>query len=78
MGRDRRYGDDGIESGHPIAAKLIRKMKQAARGKLVDLRSVVVGHAAAEELQKQVVTEGNLLASIRHMPPTFMPKTRCR
>jgi hypothetical protein len=56
MGSDRRYG----ETGHPIAAKVITKMKQAARGKLVDLRNVVVGHAAAKELQKQVVTEGEL------------------
>jgi hypothetical protein len=56
MGRDRRYGD----AGNPIAAKVIGKMKRAAGGKLVDLRSVVVGHAAAEELKKQVVTAGEL------------------
>jgi hypothetical protein len=56
MGSDRRY----VDAGHPIAAKVIGKMKQAVRGKLIDLRSVVVGHAAAEELQKQVVTKREL------------------
>jgi hypothetical protein len=60
MGRDRRFGDTAIESGKPIAAKVMGKMRQAARGKLVDLRSVVVGRAAVAELQKQVVTEGEL------------------
>ena len=58
MGRDRRYGDAAIESGTPIAAKVMGKMKQAARGKRIDLKSVLVGRAAAAELQKQVVTEG--------------------
>jgi hypothetical protein len=56
MGSDRRYGEDG----NPIAAKVIGKMKHAVRGKLIDLKSVVVGHAAAEQLQRQVMTEGEL------------------
>jgi hypothetical protein len=60
MGSDRRFGDGGIASGHPIAAKVIRKMKQAVRGKLIDLRSVIVGRATAEELQKQVATKREL------------------
>ena len=60
MGGDRKYGDADGDAGNSIAAKVIGKMKQAARGKLVDLKSVVVGHAAAEELQKQVVTKREL------------------
>ena len=32
-------------------------MKRALNGKVVNLRSFVAGRAAAEELQKQVVTE---------------------
>lgn len=53
MGSYRRYGD----AGNPIAAKVIRKMKQAVRGKLIDLKSIVASHADGEELQKQVATK---------------------
>lgn len=56
MGSDKRYGD----VGNPIAAKVIGKMKQAVRGKLIDLKSVVAGHADDAELQKQVATKSGL------------------
>ena len=56
MGSDRRYEEDG----NPIAAKVMGKMKRAVRGKLIDLKSVVVGHATAEQLQRQVINEGEL------------------
>jgi hypothetical protein len=60
MGSDWRYREGGIEGGNPIAAKVMGKMKRAVRGKLIDLKSVVVGHAAAEQLQRQVINEGEL------------------
>jgi hypothetical protein len=60
MGSDRKYGDAGIENGNPIAAQVMGKMRKAVRGKLINLRSVVAGRAAAETMQKRVVTEGEL------------------
>jgi hypothetical protein len=47
-------------TANPIAAKLVGKMKRAVNGKVVNLRSFIAGRAAAEELQKQVVTEEQL------------------
>lgn len=53
MGSNRKNEN----TANPIAAKLVGKMKRALNGKVVNLRSFVAGRAAAEELQKQVVTE---------------------
>ena len=54
MDSDRtRYGD----AGNPIAAKVIRKMKQAVGGQLIDLKNVVASHVDGEEPQKQVATK---------------------
>src|ERR1035441_9033085 len=60
MASDRKYGDAGIENGNPIAAQVMGKMRKEVRGKLVNLRSVVAGRAAAEAMQKRMVTEGEL------------------
>jgi len=60
MASDRKYGGAGIENGNPIAAQVMGKMRKAVHGKLINLRSVVAGRAAAERMQKQVVTEGEL------------------
>ena len=47
-------------SGYPIAEKLVARMKREARGKVVNLKSVIAGRAAAEELQRTVVTKEGL------------------
>ena len=49
-----------VESSHPIAEKLVAMMKRKVRGKVVDIRSVIAGRAAAEELQKKVVSKERL------------------
>ena len=46
--------------GHPIADKLIRMMKQHVSSKVINLKSVMVGRAHAEELQKRVATREDL------------------
>jgi hypothetical protein len=48
------------ESGNPIAEKLVAKMKQQVRSKVVSFESAIAGRAAAEELQKTVVTREGL------------------
>jgi hypothetical protein len=60
MGSNRKNGNTGSETANPIAAKVVGKMKRAVSGKVVNLRSFVAGRAAAEDLQKQVVTEEQL------------------
>ena len=47
-------------SGYPIAEKLVARMKREVRGKVVNLKSVIVGRAAAEELQRTVVSKEGL------------------
>ena len=49
-----------VESGHPIGEKLIARMKREVRGKVVDLKAVIAGRAAAEELQRTVVAKEGL------------------
>jgi hypothetical protein len=49
--------DVGKKSGHPIAEKMVARMKREVRGKVVDLKSLIAGRAAAEELQRTVVTK---------------------
>jgi hypothetical protein len=44
----------------PIATKLVKKMKQYVRAKVVDLNAVMTGHKNAEELQKTVATQERL------------------
>lgn len=44
----------------PIAARLIARMKRQTHGKLANIRDVVAGRAAAEQLQRTVVTEERL------------------
>jgi hypothetical protein len=46
--------------GRPIADKLIKKMHQYIRGKVVDLNAVIAGRKNAEELQKTVATREDL------------------
>jgi len=41
-------------SGEPIAEKLLAKMKRRRRGKVVNIREVIDGHAMAEKLRKPV------------------------
>jgi hypothetical protein len=47
-------------STHPIAEKLVRRMKREMNGKVVNLKSVIAGRATAEELQRTVVTKEDL------------------
>jgi len=47
-------------SGYPIAEKLVARMKREVRGKIVNLKSVIAGRAAAEELQRTVVSKEGL------------------
>jgi len=47
---------------HPIAERLIERMKKRAHGKVVDLQDVLAGRAVADELQKTVMTEDKLAA----------------
>jgi hypothetical protein len=44
----------------PIAEKIVKKMKMYARGKVIDLQSVMAGRANAEALQKTVATREDL------------------
>ncbi|MDP2626024.1 MAG: hypothetical protein Q8Q58_03840 [Candidatus Rokubacteria bacterium] len=50
------------KSGYPIAEKLVARMKREVRGKVVNLKSAIAGRAAAEELQRTVVTKEGLAA----------------
>ena len=43
-----------------IAEQLVARMKREVRGKVVNLKSVIAGRAAAEELQRTVVTKERL------------------
>ncbi len=56
----RQMGVSKAKRGHPIAEKLVVKMKKHARGKVIDLKSVIAGRANAEELQKTVATREDL------------------
>ena len=46
--------------GRPIAEKLVALMKKKVRGKVVNLKEVMAGQAAAKDLQKTVVTREGL------------------
>ncbi|MBD3337454.1 MAG: hypothetical protein GF355_18220 [Candidatus Eisenbacteria bacterium] len=46
--------------GHPIADKLVKKMKRQKHQKVIDLRAVMAGRKNAEELQKTVATREEL------------------
>ncbi len=52
----KRKPGDGL-SGNPIAEKLVARMKREVRGRVVNLRDVITGRAAAEELQRTAVTK---------------------
>jgi hypothetical protein len=45
---------------HPIADKLVKKMRRYARSKIVDLKAVITGKKNAEALQKTVATQEEL------------------
>jgi hypothetical protein len=47
---------------HPIAKKLIRRMKREMGGEVANLKNAIAGRTAAEELQKSVVTREDLAA----------------
>jgi len=49
------------DDGHPIAEKLVAKMKKAVRSKVVNLESVIAGRAAAEEMQRTAATREGLV-----------------
>jgi hypothetical protein len=55
MGKKRQDG-----GGNPIARRLVAKMERPVRGKVVNIKNVIAGQAAAEELQKTVVTNEGL------------------
>ena len=65
-------------SGRPIAKRIVAKMKLHWQRKVVNIKNVIAGHAMAEELQKTVLGQKSLRASIRPTPPTSTPRTRCR
>ena len=48
--------------GRPLANRLVKKMQNHMRGKVVDLQSVMLGRGNAEALQKTVVTQQELAA----------------
>ncbi|MCP4042752.1 MAG: hypothetical protein GY731_12485, partial [Gammaproteobacteria bacterium] len=56
----RTVGTGKAKRGHPIAEKLVVKMKKHSRDKVIDLKSVIAGRANAEELQKTVATPEDL------------------
>jgi hypothetical protein len=56
---DKTKPDEAL-SGRPIAKKIVSKMKRHGRGKVVDIKNVIDGHAMAEELQKTVVSQNEL------------------
>ncbi len=58
MGKKRKHRD--VLSGNPIAEKLVARMKRKVRSKVVNLKDVITGRAAAEELQRTVVTKEGL------------------
>ncbi len=49
-------------SSYPIAEALVARMKREVRGKVVNLKSAIAGRAAAEELQRTVVSKEGLAA----------------
>jgi hypothetical protein len=51
---------DKALSRKPIAKKIVGKMRQYRRGKVLDIKNVIDGHAMAEELQKTVVSQKEL------------------
>jgi hypothetical protein len=59
MGSRSKHEHTGSAITNPIAAKLVRQLKRASTGK-VNLRDLITGRAAAEELQKQVVSRERL------------------
>ena len=46
--------------GHPIADRLVSNMKKPVHGKIIGLKSVIVGRDHAEELQETVATQEEL------------------
>jgi hypothetical protein len=50
----------GSKDGNTIAEKLVARMKRKVHGKVVDIKSVNAGRAAAEELRKTVATKEEL------------------
>jgi hypothetical protein len=52
--------DRKVEKTHPIAEKLIVRMKKEVRRKVVRFSDVIAGPAAAQELQNTVVSQGRL------------------
>jgi hypothetical protein len=60
MDSNSEHEHSGGAFTNPIAAKLVRQLKRASTGKVVNLRDFVTGGAAAEELQKQVVSRERL------------------
>ncbi|MBI4877152.1 MAG: hypothetical protein HY822_21165, partial [Acidobacteria bacterium] len=55
MGKQRQDG-----GGNPIAAKLVWKMERAVRGRLVHVKNLIAGQAAAEEVRGTVLTKEEL------------------
>ena len=75
--RSRTLDTEDRKAGkpHPIAEKLIVRMKKEVRGKLVRFKDAIAGRAAAEELQNPRSASP---ACIPRMPHTSTPGTRCR
>ena len=53
-------GNSRAKRGHPIADKLLKKMARQTRGKVVELKAVMLGRANATELQATVVSREDL------------------
>ena len=47
-------------NNHPIAEKLVRRMKREIGGEVANLKNAIAGRKAAEELQKSVATKEDL------------------
>jgi hypothetical protein len=60
LGRGQNRRHDDVLSDHPIAEKLVAKMKRDVRGTFVNLKDVITGRAAADALQRTVATKEDL------------------
>ena len=56
---DKTKTDETL-SGGPIAKKIVAKIKQHSRGKIVDMENMVGGYVTAEELRKQIMAQKEL------------------
>ena len=65
-------------SSHPIAEKLVRRMKRERDGKVVNLKNVIAGRPPQKSYSRPWSAKSALPASIPRTPPMSTPKTKCR